>query len=147
MSSNPKTESYPSLFIQPWFNDRRKKLCYRECTKYLTWLYNVLRHLSGSKCLILLTWKRHITETNKKIIKYAGIFSKMRHLLPDECRNTLYKSFDFSRLNYLTEVYVNTETKFLTPLKTSQNKLLRILQFKHRKSPVSDLYKSFEVLK
>ena len=30
---------------------------------------------------------------------------------------------------------------------TSQNKLLHILQFKHRKSPVNDLHKSFGVLK
>ena len=64
------------------------------------------------------------------MLKYVGIFSKMRHLLPEECRNTLYNSFVFSRLNYGIEMYVNTEKKFLTPLKTSQNKLLRILQFK-----------------
>ena len=49
----------------------------------------------------------YFTETNKKIIKYAGIFSKMRHSLPEECRNTLYNSFVFSRLNYGIEVYVN----------------------------------------
>ena len=71
----------------------------------------------------------------------------MRHLFPEECHNTLYNSFVFLRLNYGTEVYVNTEKKFLTPLKTSQNKLLRSLQFKHRKCPVNDLYKSSEVLK
>ena len=58
-----------------------------------------------------------------------------------------YIIFVFSRLNYGIEIYVNTEKKFLTPLKTSQNKLLRILQLKHRKSPVNDLYKSFGVLK
>ena len=79
---------------------------------------------------------------NEKIIKYAG-----RHLLPEECRNTLFNSFVFSRLNYGIEVYVSTEKKFLTPLKTSRNKLLRILQFKYRKSSVNDLYKSFGVLK
>ena len=94
-----------------------------------------------------LTWKCQIAETNRKIIKDAGIFSKMRHLLPEERCNTLYNSFVFSRLNYGNEVYVNTEKKFLTPLKTSQNKLLCILQFKHRKSPLNDLYKSFGVLK
>ena len=60
-----------------------------------------------------LTWKCHITETNKKIIMYAGIFSKMKHLLPGECRNTLYNSFVFSRLNYGTEVYVNAGTNFI----------------------------------
>ena len=70
---------------------------------------------------------------------YAGIFSKVRHLLPEGCGDTLYNSFVFSRLNYGIEVYVNTENKFLTPLKTSQNKVLRTLQFKQRKSPVNDL--------
>ena len=59
-----------------------------------------------------LTWKHHITETNKKIIKYAGIFSKIRHLLPEECRNTLYNSFVFSRLNYSIEVYVKKKRNF-----------------------------------
>ena len=95
-----------------------------------------------------LTWKHHIRETNKKIIKYyAGIFGKMRHLFPEECHNTLYNSFVFSRLNYGIEIYVNTEKKCFTPLNTSQNKLLCILQSKHRKSLVNDLYKSFGVLK
>ena len=112
------------------------KLCSRECKKYL-----------GLFLDDQLTWKHHNTETDKKIIKYAGIFSKIRHLLPEEFRNTLYNSFVLSRLNYGIEIYVNTEKKFLTPLKTSQNKLLRILQLKHRKSPVNDLYKSFGFLK
>ena len=58
------------------------KLCYREFTKYLELFLDDQ-----------LTWKHHITETNKKIIKYAGIFRKIRHLLPEECRNTLYNSF------------------------------------------------------
>ena len=47
----------------------------------------------------------------------------------------------------LHEVYANTKMKFLTTLKTSQNNLLRILQFKHNKSPVNDLYTVFGVLK
>ena len=37
--------------------------------------------------------------------------------------------------------------KFLSQLKMSQNKVLRILQFKHRKSPVNGLYVTFGVLK
>ena len=81
------------------------------------------------------------------MIKYTGIFSKLRHLLPKECRMTLYNSFVFSRLNYGVEVYANTNMKFLSQLKMSQNKVLRILQFKHRKSPVNDLYVTFGVLK
>ena len=59
----------------------------------------------------------------------------------------LYNSFVFSRLNYGVEVYANTNMKFLSRLKTSQNKILKILQFKYRKSPVDNLYVTFGVLK
>ena len=81
------------------------------------------------------------------MIKYTGIFSKLRHLLRKEWRMTLYNSFVFSRLKYGMEVYAKTNMKFLFQLKMSQNKVLRILQFKHRKSPVNDLYVTFGVLK
>ena len=55
-----------------------------------------------------LTWEKHITDVTKKIVKYTGIFSKERHLIPEECRLTLRNSFVFSRLNYGIEVYANT---------------------------------------
>ena len=44
-------------------------------------------------------------------------------------------------------MYANTTNKFLNPLKKSQNSLMRILQFKHRKTHVNDLYTAFGVLK
>ena len=94
-----------------------------------------------------LTWEKHITEVNKKIAKYTGIFSKVRHLIPEECRLTLYNSFIFSRLNYGIEIFANTEANFLKRIKTSQNKILRILQFKHQNSPTNDLYTNFKILK
>ena len=60
---------------------------------------------------------------------------------------TLCNSFDFSGLNYEAEVHANTNMEFLFQMKMSQNKVLRILKFKHRKSPVNDLYVTFGVLK
>ena len=94
-----------------------------------------------------LTWEKHTTEVNKKIVKYTGIFSEVRHLIPEEFRLTLYNSFVFSRLNYGIEVYANTEAKFLKHIKTSQNKILRILQFGHQRSSTNDLYTNFKILK
>ena len=90
-----------------------------------------------------------MTEVYKKIVKYTGIFSKVRlnDLITEECRLTLYNSFVFSGLNYGIEVYANTEAKFLKHIKTSQNKILRILQFRHQRSPTYDLYTNFKVLK
>ena len=132
---NPKQKSLPCTYNQDLFVGGHK-LCYNEFTKYLGLIIDDQ-----------LTWNKHNTEINKTVVKYTGIFSKLRHLLTKECRMTLYNSFVFSRLNYGVEVYANTNMKFLSRLKTSQNKVLRILQFKHRKSAVDDLYVTFEVLK
>ena len=112
-----------------------QEIKYKENTKYFGM---ILDHQ--------LTWGKHITEVNKKIVKHTGIFSKVRHLIPEEPRLTLYDSFVFSRLNYGIEVYANTEVKFLKRIKTSQNKILRILQFRHQRSPTNDLYTNFKIL-
>ena len=36
-----------------------------------------------------LTWKEHNDELNKKLVKYTGIFAKLRHILPMKCRKIL----------------------------------------------------------
>ena len=50
-------------------------------------------------------------------------------------------------LKYVPQVQRVFKSPGKIGLTISQDKLLRILQFKHRKSPVKDLYKSFGVLK
>ena len=99
-------------------------LKYEETTKYLGLI------LDGN-----LTWKSHIKELNQKLIKYTGIFSKVRYCLPSTCRITVYNAFIFSGLNYGSEFYINTIKKCIQPLVVTQNKLPRILQFKQITTP------------
>ena len=113
-----------------------KVLKYKENTRYLGLL---LDHK--------LTWDSHIQELNKKLVKYTGIFSKIRYCLPLTCRHAVYNAFISSRLNYGSEIYVNTTKKFIQPLIITQNKILRILQFKNIKTPINSLYREFGVLK
>ena len=94
-----------------------------------------------------MTWESHIKELNKKLIKYTGIFSKIRHCLPVPCRHTVYNAFISSRLNYGSEIYTNTTKKFIRPLIVTQNKILRILQFRNIKTPINNLYVELGVLK
>ena len=107
-------------------------LKFKETTKYLGLLLD-------SK----LTRENHIQELNKKMVKYTGIFSKVRHYLPITCRKIVYNAFIFSRLNYGSEIYINTTKKYINPLIATQNKLLRILQFKDIRTPLKDLYREF----
>ena len=63
------------------------------------------------------------------------------------CRKTVNNAFIFSRLNYGSETYVNTTKKYIQSLMVTQNKLLRILQFKHITTPLRDIYGEFSTLK
>ena len=111
-------------------------LKYKENTRYLGL---ILDHK--------LTWETHIKELNKKLVQYTGIFSKIRHCLPVPCRHTVYNAFISSRLNYGSEICTNTTRKFIQPLMVTQNKILRILQFKNIRTPLNTLYREFGVLK
>ena len=113
-----------------------KVLKYKENTRYLGLL---LDHK--------LTWESHIKELNKKLVKYNGIFSKIRHSLPVSYCHTVYNAFISSRPNYGSEIYTNTTKKVIQPLIVTQNKILRILQFKNIKTPTNNLYREFSVLK
>ena len=101
----------------------------------LTMGINVLKCKESARYLGLilnhkLTWETHIKELNKKLVQYSGIFCKIRHCLPVPCRHTVYNAFISSRLNYGSEIYTNTTRKFIQPLIVTQNKILRILQFR-----------------
>ena len=95
-----------------------------------------------------MTWKAHIAETTSKITKYAGIFAKVRYVMPRRCLTTLYNSFTPPKQeNYGIEACGNTTLETLRPLKVAQNRTLKILQFKPDKSNTNKLYSDFSVLK
>ena len=94
-----------------------------------------------------LTFETHTKELNQKLVKYTGIFNKIRHFLPVSCQKITYNAFISSRRNYGSEIYVRTSKRHIQPLAVTQNKLSRILQFKARTTPLKCLYKAFDVLK
>ena len=56
---------------------------------------NVLKYKESTKYLGLildanLTWKSHIKQSSQKLIKYTGVFSKIRYCLRSACRKTVY---------------------------------------------------------
>ena len=64
---------------------------------------NILTYKKSTKCLGIILddkMKAHIAETTSKIAKYAGIFAKVRYMMPRSCLTTQYNSFTFLRINY-----------------------------------------------
>ena len=77
-----------------------------------------------------LAGKNKYLNSIKKVNKYIGIFCKLIYFVPKKCLMALYNAFIFPRLNYGIEAYTNAKSDYLKKLITSQNKSLRILQFK-----------------
>ena len=94
-----------------------------------------------------MTWKAYVTERTSKIAKYAGIFAKVRYIMPNRCLTTHYNSFIFPKINYGIEAYGNTTLETLRPLKVAQNRILKVLQLKPNKSNTNKIYSDFLVLK
>jgi len=72
-----------------------------------------------------LLWKNHIEHTYiKKLLRFVGIFYKLRYKLKSQVLKTLYFSFIYSHLLYGIEIYANTNKSSLKSLLT----LVRVLQ-------------------
>ena len=74
-----------------------------------------------------LTWQQHVDYIYSKIIKFSGIFYRIRNNLSFETRKMLYYAFIHSHLLYGIEIYANTYHSHLHKLIVLNNKILRIL--------------------
>lgn len=93
-----------------------------------------------------LTWKPHIEYIIQKIIKFSGIFYKLRCIVPPSCVKQIYFALVHSHLLYGVEVYANTFPTYIDPLLKLNNKLLRILQNKPRLTHIKELYSNYQTL-
>jgi len=93
-----------------------------------------------------LTWSHHINTVYSKLMKYVGIFYKIKSKLPLSILRNIYFSFVYPYILYSIEIYANTSSIHLKKLISLNNKLLRILQNKSYTFPVKDLYHNFDTL-
>jgi len=82
----------------------------------------------------------------KKLIKFCGIFYKIRDLLPFQCLKMVYFSFVYCHILYGVEIYANTCSTYLNSLSILNNKLIRILFHKNKQTHIKDLYKIIDSL-
>lgn len=93
-----------------------------------------------------LKWTDHIQHIYNKLLKYTGIFYKMRAKIPTKILKNIYYAFVYPHLLYAIEVYSNTCPSYLDKLSKLNNKLLRILQNKPLRTSVFDLYLGFNTM-
>ncbi len=93
-----------------------------------------------------LKWKLHIEKIKKKLLRFVGIFYKLRDILPTNIRKQLYFALIYPHIIYGIETYANTCYSYLEPLIVLNNKILRILQNKKMDTPIKELYKSYNTI-
>ena len=94
-----------------------------------------------------LTWEKHLEELGSKIVRYASIFRKVRHLLPRNCLQSLYNAFIQSRIDYAIEIYGDASKKLLKRTQVHQNRILKILQYRNICTSTNAIHRDFSVLK
>lgn len=93
-----------------------------------------------------LKWINHIELVHNKLVKFIGIFYKLRLKLPAWCLRTIYYSYVHPHLLYGIEVYANTHSTYLDKIIQLNNKLLRILQNQNTTCSNFDLYLMYNTL-
>jgi len=93
-----------------------------------------------------LNWKIHVDYIFAKLIKFTGIFYKIRDFVPVACLKKLYFSFVYPHLLFGIEVYGVACDNVLDRLLKLNNRILRILLREKRDSHVRDLYVKYNVL-
>ena len=81
-----------------------------------------------------------------RLLRFVGIFYKIRNKLPSMILKSIYFAFVHPHLLYGIELYANTSSSHLSNLETLNNKLLRILQNKPYNSPSKELYVEYNTL-
>ena len=93
-----------------------------------------------------LQWQTHIDSLITKLSRAVGLLSKIRYYVPKYSLRTIYFSIFNSQMIYTCQVWGQNEAK-IKQISELQDKALRIINFKPKNHPVSELYKSNEILK
>ena len=89
-----------------------------------------------------LNWKIHIDHIFNKLIKFTGIFYKIRLNLSPVWMKSINYAFLYPHLLYGIEIYANTFDTYLD----RYNKILRIIESQPQRCHVLDLYKRYNLL-
>ena len=94
-----------------------------------------------------LSFEEHIDNLSKSLVKFNGIFYRLRDSLPPDVAIQLYNSLVHSKICYGVEIYGMARATALRPLQVLQNRILKTATFKHRRYPTNTLHKDLAILK
>ena len=94
-----------------------------------------------------LRFNEHVDFLSRSLIKYFGIFNKVKYRITNKLARELYFTFIYSRIKYGIEVYGRCSAQNTNKIQVMQNKLLKLLLRKHRMTPTDEIHKNMNLLK
>ena len=94
-----------------------------------------------------LNWSDHVTYVCNALLKFFGIFNKIKHMITKKIARQLYCAFIYSRIAYGLEVYGHCSEHNLQKIQIIQNKLLKLLLTKKRRTSTNEIHKDMNILK
>ena len=93
-----------------------------------------------------LNWKTHETTVSTKICRALGMLSKVRYFVDHQTLIMIYYGIFSSILMYSSLIWGHNNS-IVTRLQILQNKALRIINFKPRRTSATPLYGKCKILK
>ena len=94
-----------------------------------------------------LSWNEHVNYVCSSLIKFFGIFGKIKHFMNKNTDRNIYFALIYSRINYGIEVYGKCAASYMSKIQTLQNKLMKMSLQLHYRTPTDDLHAMFHILK
>ena len=94
-----------------------------------------------------MCWKSHVSSLCNKISKVCDVFYKLRYYVPLCALRIVYFSLVQAYLQYSLINWERANKSTITPLEKSQNKIIRIGLFCHKRTAIENLFAKFHTLK
>ena len=94
-----------------------------------------------------LNWHEHVSYVCSFLIKFFGIFSKIKHFMNKNTARNIYFALIYARINYGIEVYGKCAASYMSKIQTLQNKLMKMLPQLHYRTPTDNLHAMLNILK
>ena len=94
-----------------------------------------------------LSFHSHLNIIKYKLNRPNRTLAKLRHYVTSELLKAIYYSVFDSHKRYACQVWSQSKNQLLTQIGKSQNKALRLLNFKHFVESSNPIYKIMQILK
>ena len=94
-----------------------------------------------------LSWKPQVEYICSRLNRFFGVFSQLRHKVPEHLSRQIYYSTIFPVINYCLEIFGNCSAALIKKIQTKQNTLMKFLTKKDILYPTNELHYMYKILK